>query len=406
MRSADLVVFAFTALTRARGRALTLLVAVSLSVASVLLLTALGEGARGFVAAEFKGLGKDLLVMFPGRRATTGGMPPITGNSLREITLDDMAFLQQRLPNVWFAPLVLGFAEGKQGGKVRQTMLLGSTNRMRATHNLTLLRGQWLPGDALSDRQVTVLGEAAARELFGTQNPIGQWVRFDNRKFRVVGLFTTQNSNLGMNMSEAALIPVATAMRLFNAEGLFRLLMLPVPTMVQAPQSQLISELERLMASRHGSLDVTVLRRDSLLAAVGDILRTLSWAVIGIGAISLLVSGIMMMNLALISTRQRTAEIGLLKALGASPWQIRALFLAEALLLSAVGALLGLLVGYGLVGLGRLLWPTFPLAVPALAALAAVVAALGTGLFFCWLPAQQAAKQEAVASLRANAGLG
>ncbi|MCJ8236338.1 ABC transporter permease [Aeromonas veronii] len=399
MRRPDVIRFAAVALLRQRSRALVLILAVSLSVTSVLLLTALGEGARRYVADQFSSLGKDLLVMFPGRKETTGGLPPVTGNSLRQITLDDMHYLGQHQPKVRLVPLVMGFAEAKQGARLRQTMLLGSSNGLRDTHGLVLLSGRWLPGDAAEDRPVALLGAVVARELFGQADPVGQWLRFDNRRFRVVGVFTSQSSNLGMDMAEAALIPVGSAMRLFNTEGLFRLLIQPLAGQAVPP---LVKRLELLMQARHGVLDVTVVRRDAMLATFSTILSTLTLAVAGIGAISLLVSGIMMMNLALISTRQRTGEIGLLKALGADSRQIRQLFLWEALLLSGGGALFGTALGYALVALAGLIWPSFPAAVPALATLCTIPAALLTGLFFSWLPASRAARQDPVSSLRSE----
>lgn len=399
MRRPDVIRFAAVALLRQRSRALVLILAVSLSVTSVLLLTALGEGARRYVADQFSSLGKDLLVMFPGRKETTGGLPPVTGNSLRQITLDDMHYLGQHQPKVRLVPLVMGFAEAKQGARLRQTMLLGSSNGLRDTHGLVLLSGRWLPGDAAEDRPTVLLGAVVALELFGQADPVGQWLRFDNRRFRVVGVFTSQSSNLGMDMAEAALIPVGSAMRLFNTEGLFRLLIQPLAGQAVPP---LVKRLEQLMQARHGVLDVTVVRRDAMLATFSTILSTLTLAVACIGAISLLVSGIMMMNLALISTRQRTGEIGLLKALGADSRQIRQLFLWEALLLSGSGALFGTVLGYALVALAGVIWPGFPAAVPLLATFCTIPAALLTGLFFSWLPASRAARQDPVSSLRSG----
>ena len=398
MRRGDQLRFASLALGRHRGRALLLILAISLSVASVLIMTALGQGARNFVAAEFSGLGKDLLVMFPGRKETTGGMPPVSGNSLRDITLEEMNYLGQRIPDLRLVPLIMGFSEAKQGARIRQTMLLGTSNEMRFTHQLSLLQGQWLPGDATEDHSVCLLGRTVARELFAEQNAVGQWVRFDNRRFRVVGIFTSRSSNLGMDFSEAALIPVGAAQSLFNTQGLFRLIIQPL-----AGQNTrtLIGQLERHMQERHqGVLDVTVVRRDAMLQTFNQILLTLTLAVAGIGAISLLVSGIMMMNLALVSTHQRTGEIGLLKALGADSRLILQLFLCEALLLASTGALCGTLFGFLAVQIAAALWPSFPIQIPLWATLAAIVAALATGLLFCWLPARQAAAKDAVISLR------
>lgn len=396
MLGRDAIAFAATALLRHRGRALTLIAAVSLSVASVLLLTALGEGARRYVAAEFASLGKDLLVMFPGRKETRGGLPPLTGNSLRGITLEDVDFLARREPALRLVPLVLGTAEVAAGGRLRSAMVLGTRNGLRETHGLTLTSGRWLPAGS---PPVILLGATLSRELFGEWDPVGQWVRLDGRRYRVVGRFISQSSNLGMDLAETALIPVERSLTQFNTEGLFRLVIQPL---AGQGLDALTARLERLMQARHGTLDVTLVRRDAMLAAFSSILATLTLAVAGIGAISLLVSGIMMMNLALISTRQRTGEIGLLKALGADGATIRRLFLWEALLLAGGGGLLGVALGYLLVALGGTLWPAFPLAVPWPAPLISLPAAIAVGLFFSWLPASRAARQEPVGSLRSG----
>lgn len=260
----DAIGYAAVALLRQRTRALILIVAVSLSVASVLILTALGEGARRYVVAEFAGMGADLLVMFPGRKETKGGLPPVTGYSLRDITLADMAFLAQREPRLRLVPLVLGTAEASAGGRLRSAMVLGGSNDLRHTHGLVLAGGRWLPGPADEARSVVLLGAVLARELFGERDPVGQWIRLDRRRYRVVGVFRSQSSNFGMDLAQTALIQAASAQALFNVEGLFRLVIQPL-----AGQSldRLVSRLEDLMRERHGTLDVTLVRRDAMLAA-------------------------------------------------------------------------------------------------------------------------------------------
>ena len=398
MRLADRLDFARGALTRHRGRSGLQLLAIAAAVCSVLLLTALGEGARRYVAAEFAFLGKDLLVMLPGRKQTTGGLPPL-GSSLHDITLDDMAFLTRQLPRIRFAPLVVGNSLIRQGSRSRHRPVLGTTATFFQTHRLALVAGQPLPELALAQaRPVCVLGTQLARELFGEASPLGQWIRIDDRRFRVVGLFHSASSNLGWQLDDSLLIPVGSALALYDTQALFRLF---IQTRDGQALPPLARQLEHLMRQHHqGSLDVTLLQPDALLATFGDIMATLTLAVAGIGAISLLVAGVMMMNLSLISARQRTSEVGLLKALGAPARLILQLLLTEALLLAWLGGLLGLALGYGLVALGRWLYPAFPLFIPPLAAGTSLACALGTGLLFAWLPAARAARLPAVASLR------
>ncbi|WP_409420015.1 ABC transporter permease [Pseudaeromonas sp. ZJS20] len=398
MRLADRLDYAQGALIRHRGRSALQLLAIAAAVCSVLLLTGLGEGARRYVAAEFAFLGKDLLVMLPGRKQTTGGLPPL-GASLHDITLDDMAFLARQLPRVRLAPLVVGNSQIRLGSRSRHRPVLGTTPEFLQTHRLGLLAGQPLPKlPPAQASPVCLLGQQLARELFGEASPLGQWIRIDDRHFRVLGLFHSASSNLGWQLDDSLLIPVGSAQALYNTQALFRLF---IQARDGQPLSPLAQRLEQLMRQRHqGSLDVTLLQPDALLATFGDIMTTLTLAVAGIGAISLLVAGVMLMNLSLISARQRTAEVGLLKALGAPARLILQLLLTEALLLAWLGGLLGLALGYGLVSLAGWLYPAFPLFIPPWAAVAALLCALGTGLLFAWLPAARAARLPAVASLR------
>jgi len=398
MRLADGLAFAHQALTRHRGRSALQLLAVAAAVCSVLLLTALGEGARRYVAAEFAFLGKDMLVMLPGRKQTTGGLPPL-GASLRDITLEDMAFLARQLPRVRLAPLVVGNSQIRQGARSRHRPVLGTTMTFFTTHKLRLVAGSPLPKvPATQATPVCVLGAGLAQELFAARSPLGQWIRIDDRRFRVLGVFHSASSNLGWQLDDSLLIPVGSALALYDTQALFRLF---IQAREGQPLSPLAQRLEQLMRQRHqGNLDVTLLQPDAMLATFSDIMATLTLAVVGIGAISLLVAGILLMNLSLISARQRTAEIGLLKALGAPARLILQLLLTEALLLTGLGGLLGLAVGYGLVTLSGLVYPGFPLAIPPWAALAALACALGSGLLFAWLPAARAARLPAVASLR------
>jgi putative ABC transport system permease protein len=242
-----------------------------------------------------------------------------------------------------------------------------------------------------------VIGHKLRRELFGSQPALGEWLRAGNRRFRVIGILAERGESLGTDFSEAVIIPVANAQALFNREGLFRVFAeVRGPALVKPGKQQILA----LLKERHeGKEDVTVISQDSMLTTFNDILGALTMAVAGIAAISMLVAGILIMNVTWIAVSQRTAEIGLLKAIGASSGQVRLLFLGEAALLALVGAIGGLLLGEVLLWAGRWIWE-LPLYTPMWARLTSLLLAIGTALLFAWLPASRAAALEPVAALR------
>lgn len=399
MRLPDLVRYTLLALRRQRFRSTMLLIAVGLGVGAVIVLTALGEGARGYVMGEFAFLGKDTVVMFPGRKETTGGMPPITGTSARAITLDEVEVLHRTVPGVTsLAPIVIGNGPVSYQSRERESIVVGTTAAFFDIRQLEVAQGKTLPDLALSEgKPVAVIGQKLKSELFDNRRAIGQWVRLRDFRFRVVGVLKGKGDSFGADLSEAIFIPVASAQSVFNIHGLFRVMM-KVREHYQIAEVK--SQVSKRMQELHeGEQDVTVVSPDAMLSTFDDILQALTLAVAGIAAISLVVAGILVMNVTLMSVKQRTAEIGLLKAVGAPAAQVRTLFLTEAGLIAAAGALLGMLVGRLLVFAGRQLYPSIPFETPGWAMWAALGLAVGTALVFAWLPAQQAARLEPVDAL-------
>jgi putative ABC transport system permease protein len=399
MRLVDLLRYTLLALRRQRFRSLMLLLAVGLGVTAVIVLTALGEGARGYVLGEFAFLGKDTIVIFPGRKETTGGMPPITGSAARAITLDEVEVLGRTVPGVTsLAPIVLGNGPVSYQSRERESIVLGTTAAFFAIRQLTVSQGSTLPDLALNEgKPVAVIGQKLKTELFDNRRAIGQWVRLRDYRFRVIGVLAGTGDSFGADLSEAIFVPVASAQAVFNLHGLFRVMMKVRDNyQIEEVKSQVA---KRMQALHEGEQDVTIVSPDAMLSTFDDILQVLTIGVAGIAAISLVVAGILVMNVTLMSVKQRTAEIGLLKAVGAPSGQVRTLFLAEAAVIATAGALIGLLVGRLLVIAGRQLYPSIPFATPGWAMLAAVGLAVGTALVFAWLPAQQAARLEPIDAL-------
>jgi len=398
MRPTDLLRFAARSLAGARTRTLLMLLAMSIGVASVVVLTALGEGARRYVVDEFAALGTHLLIMLPGRSETTGGAPPLFGETPRDLTLGDAQALLRERSILRVAPLTIGNAPVSHGNRAREVTVVGATHDFFPIRHLEIGSGSPLPlMDPERSANIAVLGLGLRRELFGHRRALGEWVRINDRRFRVIGVLAEGGESLGQDLDDIVIIPVAAAQALFDSPSLFRVL-IQARSEQDIPRAQAAAR--EIIRERHdGEDDVTIITQDALLETFDGILRALTYTVGGIAGISLAVAGILIMNVMLVAVSQRVAEIGLLKALGAPARQVLRLFLAEALLLAGAGAATGIVLATaGIAVLGHL-FPAFPIAAPLWAPLAAVGVALTTGLLFGVLPARRAARLDPVRAL-------
>ncbi len=399
MRLGDTGMFATQSLIRARGRTLLMLLAMSIGVSAVVILTGLGEGARRFVTGEFASLGTNLVIVIPGRSETTGGAAALmAGETPRDLTVDDYLALSRNPLVSLAAPVMVGAAGAARGWLEREISVVGTTSEFLKIRHLSMDRGKFLPGgDPSRAVNVCVIGEKIKQELFGKEQALGEWLRLGDRRFRVIGVLATEGRSIGVDIQELVVIPVASAQALFNSPGLFRIL---VEARSRDVMPRLQDQIRRTIAERHqGEEDVTVVTQDAVLATFDNILRALTFTVGGIGAISLAVAGILIMNIMLVAVSQRTREIGLLKAVGATRGQVTMLFLSEAVILASLGGLLGLLLGYlGTTAISGV-YPDMDSQAPLWAVLAAIGVSSLTGLVFGIVPARRAAALEPVEAL-------
>lgn len=399
MRSADLIRFARDAATGNPLRAALLVLAMSIGVASVVVLTALGDGARRYVMNEFSSLGSNLVIVLPGR-SQTGGFSPASAitNTPRDLTVDDAQALQRAGAIARVAPLAVGTSEISFGGKLREVLIAGTTSQYLELRKMAMAQGRFLaPGDWRRGASEAVIGSKVRNEVFGNEPALGQLVRIGDRRFRVVGVLAASGQGLSLNTDELVFVPVSLAQAMFNSNTLFRILIEAHDRDAIAAAKAQATEIIKL---RHeGELDVTVITQDAVLATFDRLLGALTLGVAGIAAISLAVAGILVMNVMLVSVTQRTSEIGLLKALGATGGGIRAVFLTEATLLSLTGAVVGYGLGLAGAALIRQLYPTFPAYPPDWAVLAGLGTALVTGILFGVMPARRAARMDPVQAL-------
>ena len=397
MSVADGLGFALRALGGHRVRTGLTLLAVAIGVATVVLLTALGEGARRYVVSEFESLGSTLLAVIPGKTETTGAAAFLNATT-HDLTLGDAEAILRRVPEAdAVAPMTLATDTVAHGDRRRQVAVVGTTSEFLDIRRLRLGRGRFLPpGDLRRGAAVVVLGATAARELVPRDDPLGAVVRIGDARARVIGVLAPHGTQLGMDLNEVAIVPVARAMRLFNRRSLFRIL---VDVRAHADLETARRHVVAVLTERHREEDVTVITQDAVLSSFSRILQALTLGVAAIAAISLGVAGIGIMNVMLVSVAERTAEVGLLRAVGVGRGQVTAVFLAEAALLSLAGGLLGLALGAAGVATLTALYPALPARPPAWAVGSALLLALLVGLVFGLVPARRAARLDPVLAL-------
>lgn len=391
--------FAWHSLWAYRTRTLLVMLAMSIGVAAVVVLTSLGEGARGYVHNQFVGLGTNFIVIFPGRAETVGSSAGVlSGRTPRDLTLDDaVAMLHIRGVEV-VTPVNVVSGEVWWSGRRRDVPVIGSTSSIQPIWQLQLASGRFLPAeDPRRATPVCVIGATIRDELFGSRPPLGEFVRVGDRRFRVIGVLAPKGQHLGIDMDELVLMPVAAAQVTFNLPSLLRVV---VKARATEDVHRVRDDIRKLMKARHnGEEDITLVTEDAVSTAFNRIFLALTLGVAAIASISLAVAGILTMNVMLIAVSQRTAEIGLLKALGAEPNQIRKLFFTEAAILSGVGGVAGLILGTAGSFVIRQLYPSLPAYAPAWAVAAGFLIALAMGVTFTIVPAQRAARLDAALAL-------
>jgi putative ABC transport system permease protein len=399
MRAADVLALAIDSLRLHPLRVGLSLLAVGIGATAVILLTSLGEGAKLYVVEQFASMGTNLVIVLPGRTETTGLGPASFGGATRDLTLDDVEAVRRRAPAVRdVAPFSLGSAEAEFEERTRNVYVVGTTSDYARLRDLELAQGAFLPeGDPRRAAAVVVLGSKLKRELFANESAVGEYVRLSQARFRVIGVLAPKGQSVGVDFDEIAMVPVASGMRLFDQSSLYRI-------MVQAGDEAsipiVVRQVREVLRDRHRAEDFTIVTQDAMLGSFRSIIQALTLALAMIAAVSLAVAGIGIMNVMLVSVSERVHEVGLIKALGGRRREIASLFLVEAILLSGLGAVLGLAVGTLVLRIAAGIWTFLP-AAPSPAWLAIVFGfSLVTGAVFGLIPARRAARLPAAESLR------
>lgn len=397
MKLADSFYYSWRALTAHKQRTALSAGGIAVGIAAIILLTSIGEGIHQFVISEFTQFGTHIINITPGKTQTHGASVGSIGTT-RPLTLDDVESLRD-VPNARFVNGgVAGNAEIRYGNRSRRVMVYGEGSDFSRAFSMRVAVGNFLPPDSTaSARPFAVLGSKARQELFGAENPLGAVIQVGGYRFRVIGVMASKGQILGFDLDDTVFIPTARALELFNREGVMEAHVVYRP---DAKVDTVVENIKRILLARHGREDFTVTPQQQMLSTLSTVLDVLTFAVAALGGISLLVGAVGIITLMHISVHERVAEIGLLKALGATKNRIRSLFLIESAGLSFLGGIVGLASGGAIAWLLQTMVPALPIQVPWNYVIGALIASMLIGLAAGVMPAWMAARMDPVESLR------
>jgi len=395
----DALKFSLSAVFSQRTRTALTATGIAIGITAVLLLTAIGEGIHRYMLAEFTQFGTNLIGVSPGK-VTTAGMPGAVVGNIRPLTLDDAQALK-RIPHVLdTVPVTQGSAAVEFGQRTRHTTVYGAGPAAPLVWQFRPSLGRFLPADdPVKARPYAVLGHKLYRELFGTANPLGSLVHIGGHRYRVIGVMEAKGQLLGFDLDDAVYVPAARALEMFNRDSLMEI---DVLYTAGTEAEHVAAGIRKLLRERHDTEDFTIVTQEQMLETLSDILNILTMAVGAIGAISLLVGGIGILTIMTIAVNERTSEIGLLRAIGTTQRQISLLFLGEAITLSCIGGLSGLIIGTTVAEIVHWIIPTLPIHLSLTYILLAVLIAVSIGLIAGVAPARRAARLDPIVALRAE----
>ena len=396
----ELIFMALRAIRGHRLRSVLSMLGVAIGIASVILLTSIGEGTRAYMVSQFTQFGTNLIGINPGK-SETSGLPGALGGTTHKLTIDDAEALA-RIPGVLeVVPMTFGSARVEGGGRGRSVLVYGVTPEVPVVWQWGVRVGSfWPSGDPRRGVAQAVLGPKLKRELFGNANALGQFVRIGGARFRVVGLMEAKGQFLGFDLDDAAYIPVASAMKIFNMDELMEIDL----TFANASMlDEVVEGVRTVLTDRHGGKeDFAITSQAAMLDVFGNIMNIITWAGVAIGGVSLLVGVIGILTMMWIAVGERMNEIGLIRSIGATRRQVQLVFLTEAATLSTLGGLIGIGIGLGLCGLLRVAVPGLPIRTPPLFVAMAVTVSFAVGLLSGVMPARRAATLDPIEALRAE----
>jgi putative ABC transport system permease protein len=386
---------AIRALSANKVRSVLTMLGVIIGVAAVILLVSIGTGVQKQVTGQISGLGSNLLFVFPGNFSGGGGGGPGGGDIRKQFTTSDVEYVQSRLGNQGVVtPTLQAAATLRLGNRTMNSQMTASNENGKDAAAGTVELGRWYSrGEVVGNSRVVVIGSGVRDELLPGQNPLGREIDVNGQPFKVIGMLAAKGGSFGGSQDNNVNIPVTTAQQILGTSDISAMLIqVTDPNNLQAVKAQV----ERLLRPRF--LDqFTVFTQEQTLGILSTLLGTLTAMLAGLASISLLVGGIGIMNIMLVSVSERTREIGIRKAVGARTYDILSQFVIEAMVLSVLGGVLGILVGAG----GALAMQKWvPAQVTFWAVALAFLFSAAVGIFFGVYPAYRASRLDPIEALR------
>jgi putative ABC transport system permease protein len=403
MNPREIIRVALRALARNKLRTVLTMLGIIIGVGAVICTVAIGQGASAQVQQQIQSLGDNIVMVFAGS-VNTGGVRMGNG-ATKTLVNDDADAILQHVPNVtMISPIAGASVQVVNGNQNWLTRANGTSQDITQIRNWPVVQGSMFSDrDVNMAANVCVLGNTVAQQLFGDQDPVGQVIRVQNLPFRVLGVLQTkgQNSN-GQDQDDMLLMPYTTVQK--KISGISWLQMVMVATTSQQSMSQVQTSIAALLRQRHhlrpGEDDDFIIRSPNEMAQAAEATSlVMTFLLAGIASISLLVGGIGIMNIMLVSVTERTREIGVRMAVGATEQDVQAQFLSEALVLSSLGGIAGIALGMVASAIisNVLHWTTV---VSILSIVVAVVFSAGVGIVFGYYPARRAARLDPIEALR------
>ncbi len=401
MNYLELFISAITALRGNMLRTALTMLGIVIGIASVILIVSLGQGASESITSQVSSLGTNLIFVIPGTQT------PGRVSATNTLTYADAQVLadKNRLGNVSdVSPQVNVTAEVVANGQSKRTAIQGVSSAYQAIGSLEMDQGEFItPEDENVYARVAVLGPQVVTDLFGENfNPIGQTVTIKSLSFRVVGVTKVKGSTTFSNPDETVYVPVTTAMKMLAGQNFVQAISVEAKDGQKIDQT--MDDIKNILLDQHkitdpALADFTIRSSKDALSILSGITGVLTAMLAGIAAISLVVGGIGIMNIMLVTVTERTKEIGLLKAIGARHSDILMQFLIEAVVLTILGGLAGIILGISLAFLVTRFAP-IPFLVQPMSILVAVGVSTIVGIVFGLYPAQRAAKLSPIDALR------
>lgn len=396
---------AWRAIGANRLRTLLTMLGMVIGVGAVILMLAIGQGAQYMVDQSIAAMGSNLFIVLSGS-STSGGLRLGSG-ATPTLTVGDAQAIGELSDVAAVAPTVPGSAQLVYGPTNWSSAIIGTTPQYLQVRDWPLVSGTpFLDSDVRSATRVALLGQTVLRNLFPEENPIGKTIRINRSPFLVTGVLAAKGQSFdGRDQDDTVLIPITTAQRkLFGSQfqGTVRFIMVQATERERMPNVN--RAMEQLLRQRHhlnegADNDFTVRNLTAVANAAAETTRVMSLMLGAIASISLLVGGIGIMNIMLVSVTERTREIGIRIAIGAREWDIRMQFLLEAVIISIVGCIFGVLIGVGGAYLVNQIADTAVVITMGSVLMAFVVAA-AVGIFFGFYPANKAARLNPIDALR------